>query len=85
LLAAIENGGRQVVVDLTEATFIDSTFLGVLIEGNKRLNGCAGRISIVCVDRNLAKIFEITGLDRMFTIHTTLDEAARPEEPAAAA
>lgn len=69
---------------MTEATFIDSTFLGILIDGNTRLNGNGGRLSIVCADPHLAKIFQITGLDRTFAIHPTRDGATRSEEPAAA-
>jgi anti-sigma B factor antagonist len=34
-----------------------------------------GQLSLVCDDRNITKIFEITGLDRVFTIHPTREEA----------
>ena len=69
LLEVIDQGGRDVVVDLSDTTFIDSTTLGVLVGGVKRLRTNEGQLSLVCSDRNIAKIFEITGLDRVFTIH----------------
>ena len=75
LLEVIGNGAKDVIVDFTKATFIDSTTLGVLVGGVKRLRGQDGRLSLVCSDRNITKIFEITGLDRVFTIHPTRDEA----------
>jgi anti-sigma B factor antagonist len=75
LLDVIAQGARQVVVDLTDTTFIDSTTLGVLVGGVKRLRTHDGQLSLVCSDRNITKIFEITGLDRVFAIHTTRDEA----------
>jgi anti-sigma B factor antagonist len=75
LLNVIAEGGRDVVVDFTNTTFIDSTTLGVLVGGVKRLRAEDGRLSLVCSDRNITKIFEITGLDRVFTIYTTRDEA----------
>jgi len=75
LLEVIAQGARQVVVDLSAATFIDSTTLGVLVGGVKRLRANDGQLSLVCSDRNIAKVFEITGLDRVFTIHVTRDEA----------
>ena len=75
LLDVIDQGGRDVVVDLSNTTFIDSTTLGVLVGGVKRLRPNGGRLSIVCSDRNITKIFEITGLDRVFTIYPTRDEA----------
>jgi anti-sigma B factor antagonist len=69
LLAAIEQGVRRIVVDLSEATFIDSTTLGVLLSGVKRLRPVGGELAVVCTDRNIRKIFEITLLDRVFSIH----------------
>ena len=75
LLEVIGTGAREVVVDLSDTTFIDSTTLGVLVGGVKRLRPNGGQLSLVCSDRNITKIFEITGLDRVFTIHPTRDEA----------
>jgi anti-sigma B factor antagonist len=75
LLRIIGGGTTQVVVDLTDTTFIDSTTLGVLVGGVKRLRPEGGQLSLVCSDRNITKIFEITGLDRVFTIYATRDEA----------
>jgi anti-sigma B factor antagonist len=75
LLDVIEKGGKQVVVDLTDTTFIDSTTLGVLVGGVKRLRPNGGQLSIVCSDRNITKIFEITGLNRVFPISETRAEA----------
>ena len=71
LLEAISQGARHVVVDFSDTTFIDSTTLGVLVGGVKRLRTNDGQLSLVCSDRNITKIFEITGLDRVFTIYPT--------------
>jgi anti-sigma B factor antagonist len=75
LLEVIAKDATDVVVDFTKTTFIDSTTLGVLVGGVKRLRAQDGRLSLVCSDRNITKIFEITGLDRVFTIYQTRDEA----------
>ena len=75
LLEVIGQGGKEVVVDFTDTTFIDSTTLGVLVGGVKRLRTNDGQLTLVCSDRNITKIFEITGLDRVFTIYGTRDEA----------
>ena len=75
LLDVISQGGKNVVVDFTNTTFIDSTTLGVLVGGVKRLRTNDGQLSLVCSDRNITKIFEITGLDRVFTIYPTRAEA----------
>jgi anti-sigma B factor antagonist len=75
LVQVIEDGKKQLVVDLSKATFIDSTTLGVLVGGVKRLRPVGGSLSLVCTDQNITKILEITGLDRVFPIHKSRDEA----------
>ena len=71
----IDEGKTRVVVDLSQATFIDSTTLGVLVGGVKRLRPAGGSLALVCSDDNITKIFEITGLDRVFPIHDSRDAA----------
>jgi anti-sigma B factor antagonist len=87
LLEVIGQGGKQVIVDFSDTTFIDSTTLGVLVGGVKRLRTNEGQLSLVCSDRNITKIFEITGLDRVFTIYPTRAEAVSkvksPDKPPA--
>jgi anti-sigma B factor antagonist len=75
LLRVIGDGATAVVVDLTETTFIDSTGLGVLIRGVERLNTGGGRLAVVCVDPNMVKVFEVTGLNRVFSIYSSREEA----------
>ena len=75
LLEVVGQGGKDVVVDFSNTTFIDSTTLGVLVGGVKRLRPNGGQLALVCSDRNITKIFEITGLDKVFPIYTTRDEA----------
>jgi anti-sigma B factor antagonist len=75
MVQVIEDGKKQVIVDLSKATFIDSTTLGVLVGGVKRLRPAGGTLALVCSDQNIVKIFEITGLDRVFPIYATRDEA----------
>jgi anti-sigma B factor antagonist len=48
----------------------------------KRLRSNDGELSLVCNDRNITKIFEITGLDRVFAIYPTREEAIQQVAPA---
>jgi len=75
MVQVIEAGKKRIVVDLSRATFIDSTTLGVLVGGVKRLRPSGGSVSLVVTDPNIQKIFEITGLDRVFSIRTSRDDA----------
>jgi len=69
LAGTIRSGARGVLVDLSHATFIDSTTLGVLMGAVKRLRPLGGELAIACNDPNIRKIFEITLLDRVFNIY----------------
>jgi anti-sigma B factor antagonist len=75
LLQVIGRGAKDVVVDFSDTTFIDSTTLGVLVGGVKRLRPSGGQLSLVCGDRNITKIFEITGLNKVFPIYGSRTEA----------
>jgi anti-sigma B factor antagonist len=75
LVNGIEDGAKRVIVDLTDVTFIDSTALGVLVSGAKRVRPRNGTLDIVCSDENIIRIFEITGLDRIFGIYPSRAEA----------
>ena len=75
LLEVIGQGAKEVVVDFSDTTFIDSTTLGVLVGGVKRLRPNGGRLALVCNDRNITKIFEITGLNKVFPIYESRAEA----------
>jgi anti-sigma B factor antagonist len=72
--APIDAGRLHVIVDLTATTFIDSSSLGVLIGAHRRLRRKGGQLVIVCPDA-IAKTFRITGLDSVFTITGSLEEA----------
>ena len=50
MVQVIEDGKKHVVVDLSKATFIDSTTLGVLVGGVKRLRPAGGSLTLVCTD-----------------------------------
>jgi anti-sigma B factor antagonist len=75
LLRVIDAGATHVVVDLTETTFIDSTALGVLIRGVDRLQSSDRQLIVVCADPSIVKVFEVTGLNRIFPVVGSRDEA----------
>jgi anti-sigma B factor antagonist len=75
ITAAIDRGASGLVIDLSEATFIDSMTLGVLLGAVKRLRPSGGKVTVVCVDPHIRRIFEITLLDRVFSLHASRDDA----------
>jgi anti-sigma B factor antagonist len=74
LADAIGVGTRGVLIDLTDATFIDSTTLGLMVGAVKRLRTSGGELAVACDDPNIRRIFEITLLDRTFRVLDSSDD-----------
>ncbi len=75
LIELVSEGKHQIVVDLEGVDFLDSTGLGVLVGGLKRLRSHGGDLYLVCTQSRILKVFEITGLTKVFSIYESVDEA----------
>ena len=74
---------QSLVVDLTDTTFIDSSSLGVLIGAHRRLKLRGGALLVVCESEAIAKTFKITGLDGVFTLASSVEQALSDDTTAA--
>jgi anti-sigma B factor antagonist len=83
VLTVIDAGSDRVVVDLTEVTFIDSSSLGVLIGAHRRLKSRGGSLVVACAREAILKTFRITGLDGVFRLEPSVDEALASPRAAA--
>jgi anti-sigma B factor antagonist len=68
LARLVNEGARQIVVDLTKVSFVDSTALSVLVSALKRLRQAGGDLELASPNPSVRRVFEITGLTRLFTI-----------------
>lgn len=75
LIQLVDQGQRSILVDLEGVEFLDSTGLGVLVGGLKRVRSHDGDLALVCTQRRILKVLEITGLTKVFTIHDNVDAA----------
>lgn len=71
----VGEGRHHLVVDMEGVDFLDSTGLGVLVGGLKRVRSHDGSLHLVCTQEKILKVFRITGLTKVFPIHSTVDEA----------
>jgi anti-sigma B factor antagonist len=71
----IGRGTRRLIFDLSRATYIDSTTLSVVVSGMKSLRVRGGTLAVVCPDAGMAKAFAVTGLERVLSVHDTLEAA----------
>ncbi len=84
LLDLVNAGHYHLVIDLENVEFLDSTGLGVLVGGLKRVRANDGSMSLVCTQERLLKILRITGLIKVFPVHPDV-AAATAEGPASEA
>ena len=75
LSEVIDGDHADVVVDLTGVGFLDSTGLGVLVGALKKVRGFGGRLQLVIDQEKVMKVFRITALTQVFTIHEALEAA----------
>ncbi len=65
----VAEGHHELVIDMENVDFLDSTGLGVLVGGLKKVRAHDGSMELICSQDRLLKIFRITGLAKVFTIH----------------
>lgn len=71
----VGSGHQTLIVDLGGVTFLDSTGLGVLVEARTATAEAGGLLPVVCTQQRILKLFTITGLDGVFSIHASVDDA----------
>ena len=75
LASLIDNENTDLIVDLTSVSFMDSTGLGVLVGALKKVRTLGGDLRLVIDQEKILKVFRITALTQVFTIHESLDAA----------
>ncbi|WP_372735452.1 STAS domain-containing protein [Nocardioides sp.] len=73
ITSLVAAGNYRIVIDLEAVEFLDSTGLGVLVGGLKKVRSHDGSLELICTQDRLLKIFRITGLAKVFTIHDSPD------------
>jgi anti-sigma B factor antagonist len=71
----LNRGQVNLIVDLNGVEYLDSTGLGVLIGGLKRAREREGDLRLICENMRILRIFEITGLTKIFEIDRTEEDA----------
>lgn len=75
----VSAGRNHLIVDMEKVEFLDSTGLGVLVGGLKRVRAQDGTLQVVCTQERILKIFRITGLTKVFPIHASVPDALAAE------
>lgn len=75
----LASGTKFVLLDLSKVEYLDSTGLGLLIGALKRLREIDGNLIIVNPSQRIVRVFEITGLYKIFKVYPSLAEASEKE------
>ncbi|HSK25763.1 MAG TPA: STAS domain-containing protein [Jiangellales bacterium] len=75
LVELVDAGRYHLIIDMERVEFLDSTGLGVLVGGLKRVRAHDGSLRLVCTQERILKIFRITGLTKVFPIHESVADA----------
>lgn len=75
MVALIDEGNLELVINMAGVDYIDSTGLGTLVAGLKRASEKNGTIRIICPNEQIYKVFSITGLVKVFPIFNSEQEA----------
>jgi anti-sigma B factor antagonist len=68
-------GVVHLIADLSQVDFLDSTGLGALVGGLKRLREAGGSLTLVIVAPRILRLFQITGLTKVLAIHPSVADA----------
>ena len=80
LAELVDSGRHDIVVDMQGVEFLDSTGLGVLVGGLKRVKQHDGSMNLVCTQERILKIFRITGLTKVFPIYDSVAAAVASDD-----
>jgi anti-sigma B factor antagonist len=75
LVGLVDGGNYRIIVNLERVSFMDSTGLGTLVGGLKRVKEHDGSLALVCSSRPVMRVLTVTGLNNVFPIHSSLDAA----------
>ncbi|GAA3013784.1 anti-anti-sigma factor [Streptomyces sp. KhCrAH-43] len=75
LESAVDQGRARLVVDCSRLDFCDSTGLNVLLGARLKAEEAGGAVHLAAMQPVVARVFEITGAEAVFTVHATLAEA----------
>ncbi|QKW06878.1 STAS domain-containing protein [Streptomyces sp. NA04227] len=78
LEACVDRGLSRLVVDCSRLEFCDSTGLNVLLGARLKAEAEGGGVHLAGMLPVVARVFEITGAEAVFTLHDTVEEALRP-------
>jgi anti-sigma B factor antagonist len=78
ILHLIEQGEKNMIVQLEQVRFIDSSGLGALLSGHKHATAKSGKLALANLQKQVLSMFELTRLNTVFEIYGNVNDAVNP-------
>lgn len=75
IIGLLGEGASRIVINLEKVAFMDSTGLGVLVGGLKRVKERDGELALAAPQATVQRVLGVTGLNTVFPVHATVEEA----------
>lgn len=69
------NDGRDIMIDMSKVTYVNSSFLGTLLAGQTAVSRLGGRMAVSGLNDTLKRVFTTTQLDKLISIHESAEKA----------
>jgi len=76
LMAMIDQGSKQLVINLEGLQYISSAGLRVLLMTAKKMKGASGKLALCGLQENVKEIFDLAGFTTIFSIYASASEAS---------
>lgn len=73
----MKDGWKQILIDLSECDYIDSTFIGTLVISLKKVKNAGGTLKLIGFQPGVEAMFELTRMYRVFEIYKSREEAIK--------
>lgn len=74
---AVDDNEKQVIIDLSDTLYLNSTALGILVSAHRQFGERGGRVKLCGVNKSIDNILVITKLSLVFEVYDTIEEAIK--------
>jgi len=70
----LEAGAKNLVIDMREVLFMDSSGLGSLVIAHNRVQKADGKLALCCLGGQARMLFELSGMEKVFEVYATPED-----------
>jgi anti-anti-sigma factor len=75
LWGALDDGAKQLLLDLSDVSYVSSVGLAVCLKCGKRADQAGGGLALCSLNEHVAEVFDVSGFGKLFGIYPSRGEA----------